>query len=43
MKVNTKNTKKMTALEGDVFAYHPSSETVQKWIDGIRDNDEGGD
>lgn len=25
-------------LEGDVFAYHPSSETAQKWIDGITDN-----
>ena len=29
---------KRAALEGDVFAYHPSSETAQKWIDGITDN-----
>lgn len=27
-------------LEGDAFAYHPSSETEQKWIDGITDNNE---
>ena len=32
--------RKMAVLEGDVFAYHPSSETIQKWIDGIKDNNE---
>lgn len=30
----------MATLEGDVFAYHPNSETMQKWIDGITDNNE---
>lgn len=32
--------RKMAVLEGDVFAYHPSPETIQKWIDGIKDNNE---
>lgn len=32
--------RKMATLEGDAFAYYPSSETVQKLIDGITDNNE---